>query len=554
MGEDRGEQRADIPGVDLLLARLLEVDAEPEVVLDLNEQVGQPDGAATGVQPAVQLGEALRLRRVGRLGRVRLQPPPCVVERDLPVVSDTLQEAVERIRQAGLQVRDRRVGVDGESGARPERLADPLPLGGGQEEGLEAAEVLRALDGEVAGLELVAHLEEQRALPAAAVRHAVAADERLQRRWSEVQRHIGRQAAAPRRAVFAVGPQRRQRRRGALALLVDELHPAQKRRGELAQPGVPLGRLLEAGLPVAPRPVRQVGLVLAQLLLRHDGQQSGSQPVVADVGIEQHGAKPPVALNDPVDGVALRLEHVVEAVFDQLPIPVEELAVHVDGLVERVAPRLVQEAHQREVAARGGHLAHPVGRCGPDAVEQDTRGRMQVIALLSTKGGAGKTALATAMAVEMGAVVLDLDPQASACRWRDRREAAFPVVTDVAPARLRPTLNAARARRVATVVLDTPPRSETAALEAARAADLVIVPCRPQIVDLETVPTTIQVLALARDPLAVAVLVAVPPRGQRADPAGGRATAPTATSAGSPTPRTTTSSTSPPRCSGSGST
>ena len=115
---------------------------------------------------------------------------------------------------------------------------------------------------------------------------------------------------------------------------------------------------------------------------------------------------------------------------------------------------------------------------------------MQVIALLSTKGGAGKTALATALAVEMGAVVLDLDPQASACRWRDRREAAFPVVTDVAPARLRPTLDAARARRVATVVLDTPPRSETAALEAARAADLVIVPCRPQIVDLETVPTT----------------------------------------------------------------
>ena len=66
------------------LARLLEVDAEPEVVLDLDEPVGQPDGAAAGVQPAVQLGEAVRLRRVGRLGRVRLQPPPVVVERDLP--------------------------------------------------------------------------------------------------------------------------------------------------------------------------------------------------------------------------------------------------------------------------------------------------------------------------------------------------------------------------------------------------------------------------------------------------------------------------------------
>ena len=76
-------------------------------------------------------------------------------------------------------------------------------------------------------------------------------------------------------------------------------------------------------------------------------------------------------MNDPVDGLALRLEHVVEAGFDQLAIAVEELAIHVDGLVERVAPRLVQEAHQREVTARGRHLAHPVGRGGSHAVEQD---------------------------------------------------------------------------------------------------------------------------------------------------------------------------------------
>ena len=98
VGEDRGEQRAHLPGVDQLLPWLLEVDAEPEVVLDLDEQVGQPDRAAAGVQPAVQLGEAVRLRRIEVLGRVRLQPPPIVVERDLPVVSDTLQELVERVR------------------------------------------------------------------------------------------------------------------------------------------------------------------------------------------------------------------------------------------------------------------------------------------------------------------------------------------------------------------------------------------------------------------------------------------------------------------------
>ena len=144
---------------------------------------------------------------------------------------------------------------------------------------------------------------------------------------------------------------------------------------------------------------------------------------------------------------------------------------------------------------------------------------MRVIALLSTKGGAGKTSLATALAVETGAVLLDLDPQSSACKWRDRRDAETPVVTDVAPARLRPTLDAAAAEGVTDIVLDTPPRSETAALEAARAADLVIVPCRPQVVDLETVPITTQLLALAGNPIAVCVLVAVPPRGPRADQA-----------------------------------
>ena len=52
VGKARGEQRAHFPGVDPRLAWPLEVDAEPEVVLDLDEQVGEPDRATAGVQPA----------------------------------------------------------------------------------------------------------------------------------------------------------------------------------------------------------------------------------------------------------------------------------------------------------------------------------------------------------------------------------------------------------------------------------------------------------------------------------------------------------------------
>ena len=144
---------------------------------------------------------------------------------------------------------------------------------------------------------------------------------------------------------------------------------------------------------------------------------------------------------------------------------------------------------------------------------------MRTISLVSTKGGCGKTALSCALAVRFDAVLLDLDPQASACRWRDRREGDTPVVTDVAPARLRKTLDALAEQGVDVVVIDSPPRSEAAALEAVRVADLVVVPCRAQIVDVETVAKTVQLLELAGSPRASAVLVAVPPRGPRADQA-----------------------------------
>ena len=146
---------------------------------------------------------------------------------------------------------------------------------------------------------------------------------------------------------------------------------------------------------------------------------------------------------------------------------------------------------------------------------------MQVVALLAQKGGEGKTSLALALAVEAGAagktvIVLDADPQASACRWWDRRQVPDPVVIDVQPSRLQYAIGAAAEKGVDLVVIDTPPRSESAALEAARIANLVVIPCRAQILDLETVPATQQLLALAGNPPAVAILSAVPPRGARA--------------------------------------
>lgn len=146
---------------------------------------------------------------------------------------------------------------------------------------------------------------------------------------------------------------------------------------------------------------------------------------------------------------------------------------------------------------------------------------MKVIAVVSQKGGVGKSTLSLATAVAatakgLSVAVIDLDPQATVSSWSDRREEETPVVISAQAARLPRILEAAEGEGADLVVIDTAPRAEQAALAAAKAADLVIVPCRPAIYDLETVMTTVELVRLANQqtPL-VCVLNGVPPRGPR---------------------------------------
>jgi chromosome partitioning protein len=150
---------------------------------------------------------------------------------------------------------------------------------------------------------------------------------------------------------------------------------------------------------------------------------------------------------------------------------------------------------------------------------------MRTIALIVQKGGTGKTTLAVCLATTaafagLTTVIIDLDPQATACNWSDRRKATLPdalgpVVIDVQPARLAAALSALESKDVDLVIIDTPLRSEQSALAAAKIADLVLIPCRPQAYDLETIGSTQEILKLAGHPRAVAVLNAVPWIGTR---------------------------------------
>jgi chromosome partitioning protein len=130
---------------------------------------------------------------------------------------------------------------------------------------------------------------------------------------------------------------------------------------------------------------------------------------------------------------------------------------------------------------------------------------MPTVAVISQKGGAGKTTLAlhlAAAAEEDGrtALVIDLDPQATASQWAAWRKDAPPVVIDSAPPRLSSKIEQARGQGADFIVIDTPPHADSAASAAVEAADLVLIPCRPSAFDLAAVQTTASLVRMRGKP------------------------------------------------------
>src|SRR3546814_11199198 len=130
---------------------------------------------------------------------------------------------------------------------------------------------------------------------------------------------------------------------------------------------------------------------------------------------------------------------------------------------------------------------------------------MPTIAINSAKGGAGKTTLALHLAAaseDSGhtALVIDLDPQATASQWAAWRQDVPPVVIDSAPPRLAAKIEQATAQGAEFIVIDTPPHADSAASAAVEAADLVLIPCRPIAFDLAAIKTTASLVKLRGKP------------------------------------------------------
>jgi len=148
---------------------------------------------------------------------------------------------------------------------------------------------------------------------------------------------------------------------------------------------------------------------------------------------------------------------------------------------------------------------------------------MKVIAIISQKGGAGKTTLAlslSALAEQRGyqTVLFDLDPQASSGKWAERRHGLPPDVLDAHAPRLAAALGSAAKQDRTLAVIDTAPHANAAAEDAAKVADLVLVPARPDLIDLEAIGASLEAAQRAGT-RAFVVLNAVPPNHPSGDEA-----------------------------------
>jgi chromosome partitioning protein len=129
----------------------------------------------------------------------------------------------------------------------------------------------------------------------------------------------------------------------------------------------------------------------------------------------------------------------------------------------------------------------------------------QIIVSGNLKGGTGKTTIAVNLACALGAqgygvVLLDIDPQGTACDWARRGE--LPLHAEATPpsglpGRARWLQRAVELRSAADIVLlDMPPSSAPVLAAALMVADLLVVPITPSAVD---VPPTGEVLRLVRE-------------------------------------------------------
>ncbi len=148
-----------------------------------------------------------------------------------------------------------------------------------------------------------------------------------------------------------------------------------------------------------------------------------------------------------------------------------------------------------------------------------------VVTVAQQKGGAGKTTLAIHLAVQwarngLSVALVDVDPQGSVTAWgavrakRPELAGASLVVSSVSGWKASSEIEKL-AKSHDRVLVDSAPHAETEARIAVRAANLVLAPIQPSVMDLWAINPTLK-LAADEKRAVLLVLNRVPPRSKTA--------------------------------------
>jgi chromosome partitioning protein len=125
---------------------------------------------------------------------------------------------------------------------------------------------------------------------------------------------------------------------------------------------------------------------------------------------------------------------------------------------------------------------------------------MLTLAVLSRKGGTGKTTVAVHLAAAAAAagkrtLLADMDPQRSALEWARERGWTEPQAIEAKVGSLFTARRAAERAGTELMVLDTRPSGDMEAAEAVRWADLCLIVVRPSWFDLKAIVRTVELVS-----------------------------------------------------------
>ena len=117
---------------------------------------------------------------------------------------------------------------------------------------------------------------------------------------------------------------------------------------------------------------------------------------------------------------------------------------------------------------------------------------MKTLAVISRKGGAGKTTLSVNLAITaylsgLKTMVADIDPQRSASDALRARNGEGPVLAEINAGKLFSCQTQAQHSDYDVLLIDTPAAPEADGLQAINCADLCVLVCRPTFLDIASV-------------------------------------------------------------------